>query len=310
MKNILIIKHGSLGDIISATSALKDIREHYINDNIVILTTNKFKNFFLESPFVNNVLVDNRGGFVKSLIIVNKIVKLKIDLIIDLQNSRRTSIYEFLFRIFTFAEINGTGIFATKRYKNIYSVLPPVVEGLSNQIEKLGIKTRRRPFLDWLMNKPFDWSQINSKKFMIINPGCSVDSDQKRWSEKNFTGICDFLFSRNILPILIGSLADQEPIDFIDTNAKNVINLCDKSPLNVVYQISKKAIGAISNDTGPAHLIAASGCRIHLVLSSFSNVHTVIPRGSNVTYTQKNNINEISVGEVIKAIEKNMIYEY
>ena len=106
MKNILIIKHGSLGDIISATSVLKDIRDHYINDQIIILTTNKFKHFFLESPFVNNVLVDNREGIIKSLIIINKIIKLKVDLIIDLQNTRRTIFYEFLFRLFTFAEIN------------------------------------------------------------------------------------------------------------------------------------------------------------------------------------------------------------
>ena len=80
--------------------------------------------------------------------------------------------------------------------------------------------------------------------------------------------------------------------------------------MHVVYQISKKAIGAISNDTGPAHLIAASGCKIHLVLSSFSNIYTVIPKSSNVTFTQKNNINEISSEEIIKEIKKNMIYEY
>ena len=310
MKKILIIKHGSLGDIISATSVLKDIRDHYINDQIIILTTNKFKNFFLESPFANIVLVDNRDGIVKSLIIVGKIIKLKVDLIIDLQNTRRTVLYEFLFRLFTFAEINGTSIFATQRYKNKYSELPPVVDGLSNQIEKLGIKTRRTPFLEWLMNKPFDWSKISNKRFMIINPGCSINNDQKRWSEKKYAEICDFLNSKNILPILIGSVADKESIDFIYKNTKNVVNLCNQSPLNVVYQISKKAIGAISNDTGPAHLIAASGCKIHLVLSSFSNVYTVIPKASNVTFTQKNNINEISSEEIIKEIKKNMIYEY
>ena len=47
-----------------------------------------------------------------------------------------------------------------------------------------------------------------------------------------------------------------------------------------------------------------------LNLSSFSNVHTVIPKASNVTFTQKSNINEISVEEVIEELKKNMIYEY
>ena len=36
LKKILIIKHGSLGDIISATSVLKDIRDNYLKDEIII----------------------------------------------------------------------------------------------------------------------------------------------------------------------------------------------------------------------------------------------------------------------------------
>ena len=75
--------------------------------------------------------------------------------------------------------------------------------------------------------------------------------------------------------------------------------------MNIIYEISKKSLGAISNDTGPAHLIAASGCKIHLVLSSFSNIKTVIPRGNNVSFTQKNNIDDVSSGEVIKELDKN-----
>lgn len=301
----MVIKHGSLGDIISATSVLKDIRDHYYNDNIIILTTIKFKKFFIESPFVNNVMIDNRDSFFKTISLLNKIIKLNIDLIIDLQNSRRTRIYEFFFRLFLSAEINGTGFFATIRYKNIYNKLPSVVEGLSNQIEKLGVQTRRKPFLNWLSDKSFDWGQVDNKKFIIINPGCSKNNYYKRWSERKYTEICKFLILKKILPILIGSKDDKNYIDFIVNHENTVLDLCNKSPLNVVYQISKKAIGAISNDTGPAHLIAASGCNIHLVLSSFSNIQTVIPQGSNVTYTQKKYINEISSEEIIKEIEKN-----
>jgi len=50
-KKILIIKHGSLGDIISATSVLKDIRDNYLKDEIIILTSNKYKFFFFRFFF-------------------------------------------------------------------------------------------------------------------------------------------------------------------------------------------------------------------------------------------------------------------
>ena len=229
---------------------------------------------------------------------------MNIDLVINLQNSKRTTIYELCFRLFTSAKINGTGIFSTLRYKLKSGNLPSVIEGLSNQIELLDIKCRRKPYLDWLNNHSFDFKKIHHKRLIIVNPGCSRNNMQKKWSEEKYAVICKILISKNILPILIGSKEDQESINIIEKKVKNVLNLCNKSPLNVIYQLSKKAIGAISNDTGPAHLIAASGCKIHLVLSSFSNVQTVIPQGGNVTYTQKEHINNILPEEIISKLEK------
>ena len=38
MQKILIIKHGSLGDIISSTAAIKSINNYYDNSSITILT--------------------------------------------------------------------------------------------------------------------------------------------------------------------------------------------------------------------------------------------------------------------------------
>ena len=50
MSNILIIKHGSLGDIAQASGAIQDICENHIDDNIYILTTKPYldllKKFF------------------------------------------------------------------------------------------------------------------------------------------------------------------------------------------------------------------------------------------------------------------------
>ena len=304
MKKILIIKHGSLGDIVSATSILKDIRDHYINDKIFIVTSNKFKNFFLESPLVNDIIIDDRNGLLKTVNVISKILKLKVDLVIDLQNSHRTTIYELFLRLFSSVEINGTGIFSSIRYRCSSSNLVSVIDGLSNQIEILGIKSSRKPFLDWLSDHSFDSKKIYNKKFMIINPGCSKDSSQKKWPAKKYAKICQYLISKNILPVLIGTTEEEKEIKYIENNTSEVLNLCNKSSLPVIYEISKKAIGSISNDTGPAHLIASSGCKILLILSTFSNTHTVIPKGNNVFFIQKERINDIAFEEVVSEINK------
>ena len=42
MSNILIIKHGSLGDIAQACGAIQDISENHNNDEIYLMTTKPY----------------------------------------------------------------------------------------------------------------------------------------------------------------------------------------------------------------------------------------------------------------------------
>ena len=103
-----------------------------------------------------------------------------------------------------------------------------------------------------------------------------------------------------MLHIIIGANEDKAEVEEILSLEKNVLNFFNKSPRGIIFQLSQKAIGAISNDTGPAHLIAASGCSIHLILSDFSNTKTVIPQGTNVSFIRKKDIKNILVEEVIE----------
>ena len=60
MSNILIIKHGSLGDIVQISGALRDLKEAHSNDKIFILTTSPYAELLSICPFVNKVLIDRR----------------------------------------------------------------------------------------------------------------------------------------------------------------------------------------------------------------------------------------------------------
>ena len=46
MSNILIIKHGSLGDIAQACGAIQDISENNSNDEVHLLTTKPYFDLF------------------------------------------------------------------------------------------------------------------------------------------------------------------------------------------------------------------------------------------------------------------------
>ena len=198
MKKILIIKHGSLGDIISSTGVLKCIRNHYKDSDIHLLTAKKYRDIFNDSNLFDSILIDNRKKDFLNIKLLLNIINSKYDLVIDIQNSQRTMVYSFFFRILTSTKWNGTRFGATIRYIYDPKNPPHVIDGLSNQIKKLGVICYQSLYLDWFRSDYDLPDEIKNKNFFLINPGCSKNNIQKRWSSAYFAEICDFL-SKKIL---------------------------------------------------------------------------------------------------------------
>ena len=96
MSNILIIKHGSLGDIAQASGAIQDISENYKNDQIYLLTTKPYFDLFKKNPFINEVILDKRlpkYNLIYLYFLMREIKKCSFYKVFDLQNSSRTNIY-------------------------------------------------------------------------------------------------------------------------------------------------------------------------------------------------------------------------
>ena len=60
MSNILIIKHGSLGDIAQISGAIQDIKENHSEDKVFMLTTAPYEELFLKCPYIDEVYIDKR----------------------------------------------------------------------------------------------------------------------------------------------------------------------------------------------------------------------------------------------------------
>ena len=60
MSNILIIKHGSLGDIAQASGAIQDIFENHKDQGIYLLTTQPYYELFKKNPNLTDVILDKR----------------------------------------------------------------------------------------------------------------------------------------------------------------------------------------------------------------------------------------------------------
>jgi ADP-heptose:LPS heptosyltransferase len=97
MSNILIIKHGSLGDIAQACGAIQDISINHKDDKVHLLTTKPYFDLFKKNPHISNVILDKRLSRLNLIYLyslMKSIKKYNFTKVYDLQNSSRTAFYK------------------------------------------------------------------------------------------------------------------------------------------------------------------------------------------------------------------------
>ena len=306
-KKILLIKHGSLGDIVFALEPILSIHKKFNNSVIDLVTEEKFIPFFKKIKMFDQFLIDNRAGFLPSFSLIRKIIKGKYDLIIDLQNSKRTNFYHFFTKIFSRSRINGSRSFVHDRYIIPVQGKESPTQGLYNQLKLLDIN-QSDPDLSWLVSDKENQS-IENKDIVLVIPGVSKSGHAKQWSPNKYQQLCSFLESKGYYICLVGTKHDASSFQPILNGCKNIINLIDRSPPEIIYTVASKSKLIISNDTGPGHIAALS--KINTLWLALNNNVTK----ANLSFRQnsylllKDNMEDLSVNEVKDYIIKNKLLE-
>ena len=97
MSNILIIKHGSLGDLIQANGAIEDIKKSFKDSKVFLLTSQPYLNLMSQCPHLDGVLLDKRlprWNLFYLLSLKKTLSKYQFTHVFDLQNSSRTKFYK------------------------------------------------------------------------------------------------------------------------------------------------------------------------------------------------------------------------
>ena len=287
---VLIIKHGSIGDIFMSLESIRAIQKRY--SDITLLSTNLGHRIFDDLDFNFKKIIDNRRGFLNICKILFTITSQKFDIVIDLQNSQRTSFYLFILKFLSNSVSNGTSFFASKRYQKINQD-EHVKEGLKNQLSLLDIQ----------VDRVVDKHQRNVKQQVIIVPGSSKEGFHKRWDINNFNNLMNYLSNKNISSYVIGG-ADETDLSKLISENKFIHNLINKSPWKVVKSIALESIVVISNDTSAMHYI--SNLNVPIIALMKKNSYSVrnAPTSKNSIVIAKKNINDISFEEVKSALSR------
>ena len=306
VKNILVIKHGSFGDIIQINGCLRDIREHYSKYKIYILTTPAYNNYFSKCPFVDKVILDkrkSRWNFIYLYRLKQLFTQYKFERVFDLQNSYRTEFYrKYLSSSEWISSRTILGLNETKKDFDKKSILERFKIQLSRA--KIDTKFSEKPQVSWMVDNDFQISSEIKKNYIVLFPFCSPKHHQKIWPYYEEL-ISKFKLKFPDMDIVIAPGPGE-----IKAASKYNVKLClhNNQPTNF-FQLAKLLIGAkyvISNDTGPAHLAAHLGCRGLALFGGHTTPEKVsIETGSFLSISSKN-ISNISIEEVFDKIDSHL----
>ena len=262
MSNILIIKHGSLGDIAQISGVLRDIREAHSDKKIFILTTIPYVELLSRCPFIDGVLVDRRlprWNILYLLRLKKMLEKFDFSHVYDLQNSSRTYFYKrYLLNITNWSSTKTT----LKNIKKEDFDKNSVLSRFKFQLDNSNIKTQ------YTLKPDFSWACINvdqvvnkyfGKKFILIFPFSSPKLLHKQWPYYN--KLIEIIKSKNNNFEIVIAPGPNEIEESKKINAVSIMN--NNKALNIMELagLTKKSSFVIANDTGPAHMAAHLGIK-------------------------------------------------
>ena len=308
MSNILIIKHGSLGDIAQASGAIQDISENHKNDQIYLLTTKPYFDLFKKNPFIQEVILDKRlprYNLFYLFFLMKELKKYKFSKVFDLQNSSRTAFYKnILFPKASFETWSSSQTtLPAEKDKNQFDKIS-VLERFDHQlnISMLNTSNTLKPDFSWAST---DISEINNqyklKKYILLFPFCSSHLSIKKWPYYN-----------NLIQLILDKFGDEYkvvtapgPSEITDAKNINALALLDNGRALDISQLTsliKNSSFVIANDTGPAHIAAHIGVKGLTLFGKHTTAYKVSIERENFKAIQVSDLNNLSAEKVFERL--------
>tara|TARA_B100000242_G_scaffold256629_1_gene200116 strand:+ start:317 stop:1249 length:933 start_codon:yes stop_codon:yes gene_type:complete len=309
MSNILIIKHGSLGDLIQANGAIKDIKKFYQNRKVYLLTSQPYAIFMSECPYIDGVIIDKRLPRWNLLYLRNlkkKLSKYNFTKVFDLQNSNRTNFYKrFIIRN---AEWSSSKTSLKKGQKKDEFDQDPVLDRMEIQLKKSGIET------EYTKNIDLSWAvedisrlikQYANDEYILFFPFCSTKLTKKKWPF--FKELAKEIKKeyKNKYPILLAP-GPNEITEAKNFNCKVVLNNNDAIDVKTLISLIFNAKFIVSNDTGPAHIASHLDKKGVVLFGSHTTAKKVSIENFNFKAISVANLKDLDVEIVLKEIKSKL----
>jgi ADP-heptose:LPS heptosyltransferase len=308
MSNILIIKHGSLGDIAQASGAIQDISENHKDDQIHLLTTKSYFELFEKNPFIHNVILDkrlSRFNLIYLYQLTRTLKNLNFQKIYDLQNSSRTTFYKNI--LFPKSKSDKWSSSETTLPTNISKAefdKNPVLERFDHQLKTSGLNTLNtlKPDFQWACtNIDNIKNKYDLKEYIVLFPFCSEHLHIKKWPYyKQLTELIKKKYNDKYKIVVAPGPAEIKNVK--DINAVLILN--DKKILDIseLSSLIKDSSFVVANDTGPAHMAAHLNAKGITLFGKHTTAFKVSIERENFKAIQVEDLNKLSAEKVFERI--------
>jgi len=309
MSNILIIKHGSLGDLIQANGAIKDIKNFYKNRKIFLLTSAPYAIFMSECPYIDGVIIDKRLPRWNIFYLNNlkKILsKYNFSKVFDLQNSSRTKFYKkFIIKNANWS--SSETVLELGQKKEDFDK-EPVLDRMELQLKKSGIE------IIFTKNIDLSWAtsdvsrlirQYANNEYILLFPFCSKKHQNKKWPYFKDLILRLKQNYKNKFPILIAP-GPNEIKEANKLNAKIVLDNNETINIKTLISLIDNAKFIIANDTGPAHIASHLDKKGLVLFGSHTSAKKVSIENYNFKALSVKKLKDLDVDTVLNIVKSKL----
>ena len=312
MSNILIIKHGSLGDIAQASGAIQDISENHKDDQIYLLTTKPYVDLFKKNPFIHDVILDKRlprYNLIYLYFLMREFKKYKFSKVFDLQNSSRTNFYKSILFPKAGKEVWSSSIttLPSEKSKDEFDK-KSVLERFNYQLSESNLNTSNtlKPDFSWAVT---DISEIRNfyklDKYILLFPFCSPHLTIKKWPHYN--KLIELVTNKYGSEYKI--VTAPGPSEINDAKEINALALLDNGRALNISQLTsliKDSSFVVANDTGPAHITAHTGTKGLTLFGKHTTAYKVSIERENFKAIEVTDLNNLSAEKVFERLSNSL----
>lgn len=273
MMNIVVVRLGSLGDVIHAVPAAAALRAAFPDSRIDWLVDARHRPMVDLVTVVDTAVALERPTLAGWTDVVRRLRQTRYDVALDLQGLLKSAL---LARASGAPRVIGFSIWhlREKTARPFYSQTdsPPEAPASVHVIDKnlrllrtLGVDDRRIVF-PFARVESRALAEVRSalgdgRPFALINPGGAWPN--KRWPAERFGEVAAFLRDvRGLASVVLWGPGEEPLARTVADRSRGAARVAPPTSLGDLLELSRAASLMVSGDTGPLHIAAAVGTRV------------------------------------------------